>query len=372
MNIAFLYIAEAYQCYHGAGIAHALASQPGVTVDSYYNDPESPAQLERIRIALGARPMTCRRLERSPLTRAMQRGFRRFGMFKSLVMLDNRRLLNGYDAIVAVEDTVSLARRLGIRHPRLILYPHGAGDRARSFSHHAKPFDLVLLSGPKSAQRMIDSGFVRPDRCATVGAVKLETCAALQRQASPFFAEPRPIVLYSAHKAPGLTSWPLFIEPMLAEFAAQSDFNLVVAPHVKMFRRRDETLRAAWEARSTDHILIDTASDRLLDMTYTEAADIFVGDVSSQVYEFLSRPRPCVFLNAHGVAWQGDPNFAHRQLGDVVDDPRGLMQAIRAAPARHHLYRARQEEMARASLGEVAGASARAAAAILDFMHRPR
>lgn len=370
MNIAFLYIAEAYQCYHGAGIAHALVRQPGVTVDSYYNDPESPAQLERIRIVLGARPMICRRLERSWLTRVMQRVLRRFGMFKSLVMLDNRRLLNGYDAIVAVEDTVSLARRLGIRHPKLILYPHGAGDRARSFSHHAKPFDLVLLSGPKSVQRMLDAGLVRPDRCAAVGAVKLETCAALQKQAQPLFQDTRPIVLYNAHKAPKLTSWPRFIEPILSGFAAQSDFNLVVAPHVKMFRRRDEALRAAWEARSNDHILIDTASDRLLDMTYTEAADIFVGDVSSQVYEFLTRPRPCVFLNAHGIAWQGDPNFAHWQLGDVVEDPRDLMDAIRAAPARHHLYRARQEEMARASLGEAEGASERAAAAILAFMRQ--
>ncbi|HTH99890.1 MAG TPA: hypothetical protein VL752_02995 [Acidisoma sp.] len=370
MNIAFLYIAEAYQCYHGAGIAHALASEPGVTVHSYYNDPKSLAQLERIATALGAAPMTCRRLERSLLTRAMQRGLRRFGMFKSLVMLDNRRQLDGYDAIVAVEDTVSLARRLGIRHPRLILYPHGAGDRARSFSHHAKPFDLVLVSGPKSAQRMIGAGLVRPDRCAAVGAVKLETCAALQRQAAPLFEEPRPIVLYNAHKAPKLSSWRRFIEPMLADFTAQSEFNLIVAPHVKMFRRRDESLRAAWEARGTKHILVDTGSDRLLDMTYTEAADVFVSDVSSQVYEFLVRPRPCVFLNAHGATWRGDPNFAHWQLGDVVDEPSDLMAAIRAAPARHHLYRARQEEMARASLGEVAGASGRAAAAILGFMRR--
>ncbi|GAB0120011.1 hypothetical protein [Acidisoma sp. 7E03] len=368
MNIAFLYIAEAYQCYHGAAIAHALARHPGVTVDSFINDPEAARPLARIGDSLGPPAMTSRRLHRSALTRLLQSALRRFGMFKTLVMLDNRRLLDGYDAIVAVEDTVSLARRLGIRHPKLILYPHGAGDRARSFSHQAKPFDLILVSGPKSARRMIEGGFAQPDRCVAVGAVKLETCALLQRQAAPLFAEPRPIVLYAAHKAPKLTSWPRFIAPMLADFAAQKEFNLIVAPHVKMFRRREATLRAAWEARSTPQILIDTSSDRLLDMTYTEAADIFVGDVSSQVYEFLVRPRPCVFLNAHRLAWQGDPNFAHWQLGDVVEDPRDLMAAIRAAPARHHLYRAKQEEMARASLGPVEGASGRAAAAILAFM----
>ncbi len=46
-------------------------------------------------------------------------------------------------------------------------------------------------------------------------------------------------------------------------------------------------------------------------MSYTTAADIYLGDVSSQVYEFLYEPRPCLFLNSHEFAWKSDPNFAH-------------------------------------------------------------
>ena len=52
-------------------------------------------------------------------------------------------------------------------------------------------------------------------------------------------------------------------------------------------------------------VIVDLDSHRLNDMTYTNAADIYLGDVSSQVYEFSTQPRPCVFINAHGVAWQG-------------------------------------------------------------------
>jgi hypothetical protein len=107
-------------------------------------------------------------------------------------------------------------------------------------------------------------------------------------------------------------------------------------------------------------------------MTYTDAADIYVGDVSGQVYEFLAVPRPCVFLNACGVQWRDDPNFAHWHLGDVVDDPKDLLSTINSAPERHDLYRARQEAFAKASLGDrSAGAAERGVDAILGFMGRP-
>src|ERR1700743_1797721 len=117
MNIAFLYIAEAYQCYHGASIALELATRPGVNVVSYYNDPETSRHLERIRLAYGAPPVAYRRLQRSFPTRGMQ-PIRILGMFKDMVMRDNVAELDQYDAIFALEDTVASARRLGIRKPK--------------------------------------------------------------------------------------------------------------------------------------------------------------------------------------------------------------------------------------------------------------
>lgn len=64
-------------------------------------------------------------------------------------------------------------------------------------------------------------------------------------------------------------------------------------------------------------ILIDLGSKRLLDMSYTSGADIYLGDVSSQVYEFLDTPRPCA-SHAHAVAWQEDANYLFWTLGEVA------------------------------------------------------
>lgn len=368
MRIAFLYIAEAYQCYHGAAIALELARRTGWTIVNHYNDPETPHHLRRIAEAWGGPLLEERPLHKSLLTQGLQR-IKRLGMFKDMVMRDNIAELNGYDAIFAVENTAAALRRLGATHPRLIYSPHGFGDRARGFIPRIATFDLVLLAGRKTAARMLSEGLIREGGYALTGSVKLDTAAHIARASALPFDTARPTVLYNAHKEPKLTSWHRFVEPMLAGFAADPAMNLIVAPHVKLFRRRSEELRQRWRARSTANVLVDPGSDRSVDMSYAAASDIYVGDVSSQVYEFLAVPRPCVFLNAHGIDWRDDPSFAHWHLGDVVDDPANLMAAIHAAPERHAFYRERQETMAAASLGDTSpGAAARAAEAVIAFM----
>lgn len=371
MRIAFLYIAEAYQCYHSAATALELASRPGVEVDNFYNDPETPYHLERIRQALGGPALHSERLHRSLPTRTMQ-SIRILGMFKDMVLWDNRKRLDRYDAIFAVENSVATLRSMGVRRPKLIYTPHGFGDRARGFIPRIAKFDFVLLAGPKTEKRMLSEGLIRPGDYALPGYVKMETAQKLGGAIGPLFAKDRPIVLYNPHKAPELQSWSRFIEPMLSDFEAQDAFNLIVAPHVKMFRRRSATVRQDWEKRSTGRILIDLGSDRSLDTSYSASAAIYIGDVSSQVYEFLAVPRPCIFLNPKKIDWKGDPSFRHWNLGDVVEDPADLMAAVRAAPERHQtIYARRQEELSAATLGDRSpGAARRSADSVIAFLKR--
>jgi CDP-glycerol glycerophosphotransferase (TagB/SpsB family) len=81
-------------------------------------------------------------------------------------------------------------------------------------------------------------------------------------------------------------------------------------------------------------------------MTYTNRADIYIGDVSSQVYEFLLRPRPCLFLNSHGVTSENDPNYLHWQAGPVVNDMSQFGAALREAQDHHaSIYRPLQKQI---------------------------
>jgi hypothetical protein len=369
-KIAFLFMAEPYQCYHGAAVAFAMAQIADAQVSIYYNDPDSVYHLERIREVYGAAPMNYRRMKRTFIAAFIQR-LKIFGFLKYSVYRSNEPEWVRYDAVFTVEDTAFrlFETRKEDNRPRKIYMPHGAGDGIVGFSGRARRFDLVILPGPKSVARMLDLGYVRPDNYREIGLVKLETADLLNRSHGSFFVTKRPIVLYNSHKTRGLRSWDSFIEPMLASFAESDEYNLIVAPHVKFFRRRSRRLRAKWEARSTANVIIDTGSDHSVDMSYARAADLYVGDISSQIYEVLIEPKPCVFLNPHKIAWENNPSFAHWHLGDVITGPEQLMPAIHAAKARHPLYLEKQIAMATASLGDRSpGTSDRAAKAVMEFL----
>jgi CDP-glycerol glycerophosphotransferase (TagB/SpsB family) len=261
---------------------------------------------------------------------------------------------------------------------KLIHTRHGAGDRAIGFNPESAGFDLVLVSGPKIRDRLIADAGLKPEQIALVGYPKFDLCAG-NRFAGQFPAPERPVVLYNPHPSPKLSSWFKHGAAVLEAFRQQDRYNLIFAPHVMLFERsfvvtvdppslarvRPPGPEYAQEPR----IHIDSGSAASSDMSYTNRADIYLGDVSSQVYEFLRAPRPCLFLNSHGVDWQGDPNYLHWRAGPVLDSADGLLDAIDAALAAHPDYAPAQQALIDAtfSLSERPSAE-RAADAITAFL----
>src|SRR3546814_1679508 len=90
----------------------------------------------------------------------------------------------------------------------------------------------------------------------------------------------------------------------------------------------------------------------------TAAADIYLGDTSGQVVEFLMQPRPCVFLDPLGVDWHDDPSYAMWAAGEVVTDIDVLDAALARAAALHGGFEAAQRMFAEAQLGDASGAAA--------------
>ncbi len=96
-------------------------------------------------------------------------------------------------------------------------------------------------------------------------------------------------------------------------------------------------------ARCAPNILVDPGSLASIDMTYTRAADIYLGDVSSLVYEFLVEPRPCLFFNRSKANWRDNENFVFWSTGDVLESPAELPAALARAQSDPMRYRAEQE-----------------------------
>lgn len=290
---------------------------------------------------------------------------------KLMILAAARHRLSDFDAVVVPERTSLLLRKTGLKQVRFIHTCHGAGDRAVGFDPRIRHFDFVLLAGQKQRRRMLEAGLIREDAHAIVGYPKFDAVAVLPRWQPPF-AEKRPIVLYNPHCSRAHSSWHTMGEAIIHQFAEDCRYNLIVAPHMKMFDgkwQRTEALRRLEGYVRHPNIHIDLGSERCIDMSYTRAADAYIGDVSSQVYEFLQVPKPCVFLNARGAAWRGDDNYAHWRYGPVLETCENIVEAVQSAFTLQPFYSDIQWIGMRETMnlnGEIA--SERAARAIIRYL----
>ena len=108
-------------------------------------------------------------------------------------------------------------------------------------------------------------------------------------------------------------------------------------------------------------------------MTYTQAADVYIGDASSQVYEFIRTPRPCIFLNLDRIDWKSDPAHSHWNLGQVIESVEELPAALSRAQELQPQFGQAQRDMSSRSIDDNAvPASQRQAEAILNFAQHRR
>ena len=298
---------------------------------------------------------------------------------KLLVYRDNLEFFRGLDTLVVAEKTsLVLKTRYGLGKLRIVHTRHGAGDRAIGFNAASAGFDLVLVAGEAIRERLIREAGVQADRIVTVGYPKFDLVPK-HRPRLPMQGNERPTVLYNPHVAPHLSSWYRCGQAVLDYFAASTVYNVIFAPHVMLFHRAVAITidplrvhmpgRVASRIRAAPNVHIDLTSPACTDMTYTTAADIYLGDASSQVYEFLVKPRPCIFLNPHRIDYAGDESFTHWKAGQVINGVEQLDAALSRAMQNPDSFATAQGELFASHIDLTDEPSSwRAARAIADFM----
>ncbi len=354
-RIVFPYLAQLHQVLHSLPIAAELARQhPDIEVHVATSSPAHRAFIER----LVAQHAPRARLHYDSLELGWLDRFRHraFGIpWKLAALFRHRRYFSGFDAIVTPERTSLLLRRFGVRHPRLIWTRHGAGDRSVGFARDVRRFDFICMAGRKIEQRLMHDGLIQTGRYVSGVYAKFDWACPSQHRWTPF-DNGRPTVLYAPHFRSTLSSWPLMGEAVLEFFARSDRYNLIFAPHVRLFDApTPDKYQAFARYRHLPHLHIDLGSERSVDMSYTGAADLYLGDVSSQVAEFLWRPKPCMFLNAHQVKWRDDPSYRFWSLGPVLDSVADLDRDLRAAFDCHPRYAAPQRQYVAETFGIAAG-----------------
>lgn len=350
-RVAFLAITQAHQFLHWLPAALRLAREPGVEVTVLGT---SRAGLEFIR---SYDPQNRLKFEQLPAP-----SLHRDGLFtpppRLPALLLNVHRIGRFPAIVTTETTSGLLKRVPGFGSKIIHLKHGAGDREGGYNPKHELADLTLVNGAKDKERLIARQLVSDENCKVVGYAKFE----LVRPPGRIFPNGKPIALYNPHFDQKLSSWFGHAQQLIEAMEAIPAWNFIVAPHVKLAGGPNVSSTAP-------NLLIDRGSPRSIDMSYTDAAAVYIGDISSQVYEFLRCPRPCIFLNFDQADWRHDENYLHWRMGQVIERTDELDSALQRARIVQPQFEPLQRELVARSLDpSPEPASERQARAILEFV----
>lgn len=344
-TIGLLLLGGMHHIFHLIPVAVDLETDSNTSVIVYVTTLAEKQACAEVLAALGAVRTKIEIIKTHPLTKFLSP--------KKRLLVSNLKIWNALDALIVAERTSTFLRFVSKRLPPFIHIPHGAGDRAKSYDPRIRHFDHVLVAGQKDKERMIALGLVTHETCHVTGYIKPYVVKRIFPAVPKIFQNTKPVVLYNPHFSEELTSWNSFGQDILTRFADRKDMNFIVAPHVRLFQNADVESRKAVEAFSKyENIHVDLGSENSWNMTYTRAADIYLGDVSSQVYEFLSGPKPCVFVTGQATQWQGNPDYAHFRYGPVCHSAEDVMSALSRASSDLPDYAQAQREGSIAATGD--------------------
>jgi hypothetical protein len=367
VQVAFLYNAQDHHLFHSLPIACEL-SRLNLDINVVVI-ARTAAQLDLARQLSSFYPG--HRLQFQRLSTPF--GLEKLPVPKLLLLVANRHMLKRFKAIVVPERTSLYLKSMGVKCSKFIHSFHGSSGHDRIEDPRIKHFDLLLAPSPKRLQRLLDGGAARPGHATVIGYTKLDLIKRLFSKPPSLFNNTRPTVLYNPHHWIHKSSWPLIGWKILDYFAASNRYNLIFAPHVRLFDRRIGKYRAFRKYLGLEHIRLDLGSRASIDMSYTLAADFYLGDVSSQVFEFLIKPRPCIFLNPRKLRWNDDADFASWRLGKVVETVVELDQALATVEQWQSNYFAQQHEARMTSFPEtLEPAPILGARAIVEFLQNGR
>lgn len=347
--IAFLFLGETLLIPHLWPIAEALAeAAPDLPIDLWVSTSVHADMLGR-----WAASHPAMRLRRAPGFRDMP------GLLpgtnpplpSKMPMLARLapRLVGTRIAVCAEQTSLWIPALLPFHPTRFVKTSHGVGSMSARDDRRRHAAALTFVPSERERQTYLDRGML-PRRIVATGYVK-----SAFRQRTParsLFASEKPILLYTPHWQPHRSSWWTWGRQIVEMLAGLKGWNVIVAPHQRLIEKDRALPAILGGVADRPHVHVDWRSFAAVDGSYTRAADLYLGDSSSQIVEYLTRPRPALFLNPHKTDWRTSGEHDFWACGDVVDRIEDLPASLEKARSRHPIYVEAQQDYAASSLGD--------------------
>lgn len=347
--IGFLFLGEKLLVPHLLPIAESVAqAAPDIAIDAWCRSRHVEAMIAP---RLAAYPNV--RIRRAP-------GFGR-QMTKWLTLGLIAPKLAAHRVAICAEQTSLWLPLIAPIRTRFVKTSHGVGSMSARDDARRKAAWRMLVPSERERRTYLDRGH-DPERVIATGYVK---AAYARRDAPSPFADDKPVLLYAPHWQRHRSSWWDWGPDIVRMLAAQDRYNVVIAPHERLSLSETSVEKVLQSVSNLPHVHVDLGSDALVDGSYTALADVYLGDTSSQVVEFLAHPRPCVFLNSQGLDWRATDDHGFWHCGEVVARLEDVAAAIDRAPGWHTGYAEVQRLFAADSLGDCSGEAPRRAAQVV-------
>lgn len=372
-KIAFIYLDEIHHVNHFISVAVELSKIADVTILTH---PNCQLYFFKTLEKFNKHEVKVEKLSTSPFRALTDKLKNRRLPRKGFWLKKNMNyILKGFDAVVFTDYYHRYVKdaRADNSFPKLIKFPHGPVGRSYSYNKDLLDFNFQLLFGNYHFEQMKALNLLSK-HYVVAGYPKID--AVKSNNGKAFFINNKPIVLYNPHFSPPLSSWHHLGLDVLKFFFKQNDYNLIFAPHINLFQDKggfDESIIPE-KYKNSKHILIDTGSEESVNMTYVLNSDIYLGDVSSQVYEFIITPRPCIFLNPTNVNYKNDFNFRFWQCGEIINNIENLKQKLNNCIVDFETYKPTQKKITEENFYTEKGSTAsdRTAKAINNYLNKEK
>lgn len=371
-NIAIIFLDEIHHIYHFVSVAVELAKTNKVHILTHSGKNtflhESLKKLNDKNVVVEKMPTVA---FRAFTDRLKGRQLPRKGFW---IKKHKKYILNTFDAIIFTDyyHKYLLKAKKDRNKPKFIFLEHGTPGRAYSYNKDILDFDFHLQCGSFHNACLREMNLLNTDYKVT-GYPKLDVVKLDKTEKK--FNNNKPTVLYNPHFTPPLSSWHFMGLEVLEYFYNSKEYNLVFAPHINLFNKvgGDDQAVIPKKYFNAENIYIDLGSDKSVNMTYTKSSDIYLGDVSSQVYEFMTQPRPCIFLNPENLDFKDDINYRFWKCGEVINTANKLNSALKNSEETFKkTYKVIQEKITSENYYTEAGStpSERAANAINEYLEK--
>jgi glycosyltransferase involved in cell wall biosynthesis len=206
-----------------------------------------------------------------------------------------------------------------------VYLPHGLLNREFGSHPHIREYDLAIIPGARDLQEFQQRLGLLP-QAVIAGYSKLDYLHYHQLQPPALFREKKPVILYNPHFEPQFSSFFDQGRQLMEALAATGKYNLIFLPHPDLAGKHP---REVQELKKLPHtVVIDRPR---INLDYLAAADVYITDVSSSVFEWLYFDKPALFFNTKNVDWRQDRYYSSWILGRVARTIPEMLAAIEEA-----------------------------------------